>query len=594
MTNSNNQRPLFYFIAALLPIALFVFLEIGLRLSGFGQTIPLFVQSDQFPDYLQPNPRIIERYFSSSELAPNVSPDTVYFQTNKQDDVFRIVIQGGSSAAGFPFGRFGSLQGMLEQRFKRTYPNQKIEIINTAMAAVNSYTLLDFADEIIAIKPDLILVYTGHNEYLGILGVGSAYASKGGRAATLAYLLVKDLAIFQAAQTLYLSFKKDDSVEVSSTSTLENKRSLMSKVAKGKEVQFGSEKFEQGLQQFEGNLSALITKYQQANIPVMLGNLVSIEKGLVPFSAVNKATESSLQQDSAGEKYNAAELAYEQHQFSLARNLYKQARDYDSLRFRAPSQFNLIIEDLAQKQGVFLVDVESKIYQETPDKLIGKKHLLEHVHPTARGYFLMAEAFYEKISVSNLIGPPQVDFPADRAWQEIPITTLDKKWAQLKIERLTSDYPFPPSFESPLVAEFDTDTFTDDLTKARLAGESWLTLQQQLIQNYASKNDFRNAALVAGIISDALPMSAIAANNAAKYHRLDHNYDLSVYYQTKAIELDLDNSNYLLNQAHTLFLKKNYSTSLSLIDKAEQLGADKSKVNFFRNKVQQASNEGSR
>ncbi|MDC2888862.1 SGNH/GDSL hydrolase family protein [Psychrosphaera algicola] len=100
-------------------------------------------------------------------------------------------MQGGSTAAGFPYGRFGSLQGMLEQRFKRTYPHKNIEVINTAMAAVNSYTLMDFVDEIIEIEPDLILIYAGHNEYLGVMGVGSTFAAIGGRSATLAFCYLK-------------------------------------------------------------------------------------------------------------------------------------------------------------------------------------------------------------------------------------------------------------------------------------------------------------------------------------------------------------------------------------------------------------------
>ena len=41
------------------------------------------------------------------------------------------------------------------------------------MAAINSYTLLDFMDEILEQSPDALLIYTGHNEYYGALGVGS-------------------------------------------------------------------------------------------------------------------------------------------------------------------------------------------------------------------------------------------------------------------------------------------------------------------------------------------------------------------------------------------------------------------------------------
>jgi hypothetical protein len=48
---------------------------------------------------------------------------------------------------------------------KRAFPSREVEVISTAMAAVNSYALLDFADEIIAQQPDAVVIYVGHNEY---------------------------------------------------------------------------------------------------------------------------------------------------------------------------------------------------------------------------------------------------------------------------------------------------------------------------------------------------------------------------------------------------------------------------------------------
>ena len=52
---------------------------------------------------------------------------------------------------------------MLEGRIRASQPTRYVEVINTAMSAVNSYTLLDFADEIIAQNPDAVLIYAGHN-----------------------------------------------------------------------------------------------------------------------------------------------------------------------------------------------------------------------------------------------------------------------------------------------------------------------------------------------------------------------------------------------------------------------------------------------
>ena len=41
------------------------------------------------------------------------------------------------------------------------------------MSAINSYAIRDLMPELIKKQPDLVLIYLGHNEYYGALGVGS-------------------------------------------------------------------------------------------------------------------------------------------------------------------------------------------------------------------------------------------------------------------------------------------------------------------------------------------------------------------------------------------------------------------------------------
>jgi hypothetical protein len=49
---------------------------------------------------------------------------------------------------------------MLKQRLQRTFPHRDIEVITTAMATVNSYTLLDFAAVILNSKIASVLRIT--------------------------------------------------------------------------------------------------------------------------------------------------------------------------------------------------------------------------------------------------------------------------------------------------------------------------------------------------------------------------------------------------------------------------------------------------
>ncbi|MDH3589898.1 MAG: SGNH/GDSL hydrolase family protein, partial [Gammaproteobacteria bacterium] len=172
---SPGRRRVFMLVALVIPVLFFVLVEGVLRLAGAGDEFPLFIPHPQQSDYLLANPQVLTRFFGDLKKTPSMKIETVYFKAKKPAKGLRIVVQGGSSAAGFPYGFGGSLTGMLEQRLRRSYPDREIEVVNTAMSAVNSYALLAFADEIIAQHPDAVLVYAGHNEYLGILGVGSNF-----------------------------------------------------------------------------------------------------------------------------------------------------------------------------------------------------------------------------------------------------------------------------------------------------------------------------------------------------------------------------------------------------------------------------------
>ena len=167
----------FYLVPVLLPFVVLLLLELSLRMAGVAQRPALFVPAPGLDGYLTPNPDLIQRYVPNPAFAPQVAPDSWFFPAQKAPDTLRIVLQGESSAAGFPYGRFGSPAAMLQQRLKRLYPEKNIEVISVAMAAISSYTLLDTADEILAIQPDAVLIYAGHNEYLGVMGAGSSMAA---------------------------------------------------------------------------------------------------------------------------------------------------------------------------------------------------------------------------------------------------------------------------------------------------------------------------------------------------------------------------------------------------------------------------------
>ena len=76
------------------------------------------------------------------------------FLKEKPANGYRIFVLGGSTTAGFPYGNNLDFARILNRRLSDQFPEKKIEIINCAMTAVNTYTVLDLMDEILEQQPD--------------------------------------------------------------------------------------------------------------------------------------------------------------------------------------------------------------------------------------------------------------------------------------------------------------------------------------------------------------------------------------------------------------------------------------------------------
>ncbi|GAA0857434.1 hypothetical protein [Aliiglaciecola litoralis] len=613
MPKKSHRTYVFYLIAIVIPLVILLLIEGILRVSNFRPQQPLFIDVAGLEGYSQPNPQIIQRFFADPDNAPDVSPDTQYFLTQKPANSLRIVVQGGSTAAGFPYGRWGSLSGMLLQQFKRLYPDKHIEIINTAMSSVNSYALLDFVDEIIEIKPDIVLIYAGHNEYLGIMGVGSAYASRGGRAANLLYLKVKDLKLYRLVESIYYAVFASQP-EGNSDNRL-NERTLMAQIAKDKDIPFQSELFYAGIEQFNDNMGLILDAYQQANIPVVLGDLASNEKDQIPFSAISQLSTDEVQKialmsaDQLANNIQQLELnidtaTVEQkaklyfllgHTYkaagsnSKAQPAFTLARDYDGLRFRAPSVFNQVLANLADTYQLPLARVQHTLRADTDDGIIGSKHMLEHLHPSIRGYFLLAKAYVDVLQNEGLL--PKVDgYDPALSWQEQPVSRADAAYGEFKIARLTADYPF--TSEPRDVPMPEANSIENKMLLERLKGRDWLTINQALLKIYQRQKDLSEAAKISGLLADALPNNSDVNYIAGVLFKKANNIPLSTYHLQRAAFLNETDFRVQLSLAQNYFLNGEFSKSLTILNRAKQSQPNNAQIDQFILMVTQAKDKG--
>ena len=520
--------------------------ELALRATGFGHARePLFIPTPQQPAYLQANPRVVTRFFSDPSQAPSVSIETAFFAARKPAGSFRVFVQGESTAAGFPYGLGAALAGALDRRLEQAFPDREIEVISTALAAVNSYALLDFADEIIAQQPDAVVIYVGHNEFLGILGVGSTMRLAATPAVTRAFLVARDWRLFQLMGRLLAH-----GAARPPPGTPAGDDSLMARVAGERSITLKSPTYARGVEQFEHNLGRLLARYRAAGVPVFIGTLVSNERDQMPLAVLAGAASEAA--GAARTTYEAAQDAEAAGNHAAARDGYAWARDLDPLRFRAPADFNEVIRRLAAAQGATVVDVQAAFAAASPHGLVGDKLLLEHVHPNLAGYALLGEAFYEALLAHGLPGAPAT--PTAESATVLPVSDIDRHLGEYKVRLIKSKWPFV-SGDASLPELPAPATEAERLAQALFREQtSWPEAQDALRRHYQATGDAQGYALVSSILADAFPFSGppqfetaaalIAVGRAAEARR----------YARRAVALEPRNVNHWLVHAHSLFL----------------------------------------
>jgi len=585
---------LFRMVTLLIPFLFFAGVEWGLRVADYGRDYPLFIENPPAPDLLLPRPDIVKRYFPEGAPTPSVTIEVNFFKKQKPKDGIRLFVQGGSSAAGFPYGYGASPAGMLDYRLKQSFPDRPVEVINTALSAVNSYTMLDFADEIIEQSPDAVLIYAGHNEYLGILGVGSAYTAANSQAATLLYLKLRKMRIFQLMQNVYASFKYPQSGLDEEKS--EASRTFMSKVAKHKNIPLESDLFQQGVEQFRTNLGLLLDKYQREGIPVYLATIASNLKDQPPFSSNQASLTSEMAEwvdhlrhrrfdrvsdgnvaalDKVAKDSDSADILYligqwhlKQENFGAAKQYFELAKDHDLLRFRAPNAMNEIIREFAERDGVTLVDVERAMARQLPGGLIGKELMLEHLHPNLNGYFLIADTFYRRMYESKIFNNWKF-VPSESALKELPVLPPQRYLGEAKIAQLVADYPFVKTKQEPELPA--VKGWADALgLKAFKKQANWIDMANATIQQ-TQENEPGEFAKAVKLLAEALPHDANLSYQAGLVLLKGGRVVEAPRYLLKALDRQPENVAYLNALCFAYFEMKNLSKAEMWVDKALQI-----------------------
>ena len=611
--NIKPPNKFFYIVPVLIPVLFFVLLELGLRIFNYGYDFTQWVNPAKGKYVL--NPDIAHKYFYNMKNVPYSNQDI--FDEVKKPNSFRVFVIGGSSGAGYPFTPLGAFSRYLQVRLSLEYPESKIEVINCSMTAINTYTLRDLFPGILDQKPDLVLVYAGHNEYYGALGVGSMESFGTSRTIVNLVIYLERFKTFQLIRNVLKSIGSLFSKNRPATGT------LMARMAKNQYIGLGTEVYKKGIEQFDGNMRDILEMAREKNVPVILGTLTSNLKDQKPFVSIKENG-----YPPADKIYDQAKEELSKYNLHAADSLFRYAKDLDALRFRAPSEMNKVIFKLGKEFNDPVLNIDSAFDAVSPDHIVGDNLMTDHLHPTLHGYQLMGKLFYDEMEKTRHLPNTKPLDLTDRqqdsaAVANFPFTRLDSVISAYRIMLLKNDWPYIDRKDkipdNVLIRPKDyIDSLAYDLVEEKA---NWNDVHRKAADRYLSENNLKSFLETMNVLISQYPIiteyydytanvllqvkeynkaygyllkrnelepSAFSAKYLGIIELSRNNISTAGKYLNESLKLDNSDPQVWYNLAGVYVNEKNYKKALSAVDSAISLKPQYPEAQMLRRQLQEA------
>ena len=374
------------------------------------------------------NPRQVRTYFDEQTIKALGDP-----VPPKKAGEYRIFIFGGSSAYGFPLSDRSSITVWLRRSFPCLLPGRDIRVINCAWPGRGSIQALEGARAVLKYKPDLFIVYSGHNDSI------------------VANRLYLDNKLYWASFRLeYMSaayrylikrFNRVRKKILYGRSGYAEKEYREETIAKKvyKKIELTEAEYEKVRKGYQKNMEALIRLAKRKGVDVLFVNLPSNLRdippsyslhapGLTPaqlteweihYESGNKFMKAGLYQPALEAFERAlkidnsyAELTYRTAQsydklgcFDQAKKYYIWARDLDARPWRAKSSLNETICHLVEQNHLMLADAISAFEKVSPQGIIGSNIIYDNIHPSVKGQQIISDSILDVLCQNNQIAP---------------------------------------------------------------------------------------------------------------------------------------------------------------------------------------------
>ena len=411
-------------LAVVPTVALLGGIELALRLAGYGFDPHFFVRVENERGVRRANERFAWRFMPPT-LARSPSPERI--AVPKPPGTRRIFVLGSSAAMGYPNPGFG-VGRMLEVMLRAAHPGERIEVINTAMTAINSHVVAEIARECAAYEPDAFVVFTGNNEVVGPYGPGTVLS--GVRSNRLVIRTGMEVSSLRFGQWMN---RMAAGREPARWSGME--------MFAGHEVPSGDPRLAAVVENYRANLASICRSGWSAGARVVLCAVPVNLRDCAPFASAEAARQ-------------------------FTRGDFAAARDLDALRFRADSALISASRALAADEarpGLALADLEQGLAR-LSGGAPGSDFFLEHVHLNFAGNHAAARLILDAIEPGAASRAPT----AEACAAALAYTPWEAVAEAKQVLELLQRPPFGPQHEN--LRQKIRDSLAQAKTKMQIPG----------------------------------------------------------------------------------------------------------------------------
>lgn len=424
-----RKRWLFRLFALFLGLLPFVLLEVILILLnvgkptqfddpfvGFSSIHPLFEKEGNQQSYVTAPSRL--NYFGEQK-----------FSASKPENGFRVFCLGGSTVRGKPHDTLTSFCRWLEIELQGRDPSRKYEVVNCGGVSYASYRLRHVLEEVLEYQPDLIVLATGHNEYLE----DRTYHELKSRSETRKWFTNKvySLRTVTLARQMFHSEEKPDRVMLT-----EKIKEKLNEDSGYTSYHRNDQWWQDVANHYRLTVDSMVQKCKAKGVPILLVNLGENLRDSPPFKSEHKpglsleqetewqtAFELASRQEAVDPKealkqyreaekidaehglllYRIARCRERQGEQKLAERYYRKAKEWDICPLRMRDSLHDVLRQIAKAQQVPLVDVEKLLTPTAPHQSPGFETYVDHVHPTMEGHQKIAQALLVEMQRQGLV-----------------------------------------------------------------------------------------------------------------------------------------------------------------------------------------------